>query len=99
MICSNGSRPAKPSPGDAYHEFRAGLLKHIGGKDPAACARSARDIRAILKLHNLLEEDPGGMYEQCEEAAGVEIDEVLRQLQDAPNVRVAPNVDGPNAFG
>jgi hypothetical protein len=56
-------------------------------------------IRAILKLHNPLEEDPGGMYEQCEEAAGAKINEILRKSQDAPDVTVAPNLDGPNAFG
>ena len=50
-------------------------------------------ILAILKLHNPIEEDPGGMYEQCEELAGAEIDEILRQLQDAPDVRLAPNSD------
>ena len=55
-------------------------------------------IGAILKLHNHIEEDPGGMYEQCEQLAGAEIDQILRQMQDAPDVRVAPNFDGPNVL-
>ena len=55
-------------------------------------------IRAILELHNPIEEDPGGMYEQCEELAGAELDKILRQLQEAPDVRVAPNVDNPNVL-
>jgi hypothetical protein len=38
------------------------------------------------------------MYEQCEELAGARIDEILHQLQDAPDVRVAPNFDGPNVL-
>jgi hypothetical protein len=50
-------------------------------------------IRAILKLHNPLEEDPGGMYETCEELAGAEADEIWRQLQEARDVRVLPHVD------
>ncbi len=52
-------------------------------------------IRAILKLHNPIEEDPGGMYEQCEELAGAEIDEILRQLQNYSEVKVLPHVDSP----
>jgi len=117
---------------DAYHQFRAGLLKHIGMEEkillPAAqrlrggqplevAARLRLDhgalaallvppptapvlaaIGAILSLHNPLEEDPGGMYEQCEQVAGAEIDEILHKLQAAPDVRLAPNVDGPKVF-
>jgi len=121
-------------PGDtidaaAYHQFRAGLLKHIAmeekillpaaqrlraGKPLTVAAKLRLDhgalaallvppptapviaaIRAILKLHNPIEEDPGGMYEQCQELAGAEIDEILRQLQEAPDVRLAPNFHGP----
>jgi len=52
-------------------------------------------IRIILKLHNPIEEDPGGMYEACEELAGPEIDEILRELQEAPEVKVLPHVDTP----
>ena len=53
-------------------------------------------LRAILKAHNPIEEDPGGIYDQCEELAGAEADAILRQLQEAPEVRVLPHVD--NAF-
>jgi hypothetical protein len=52
-------------------------------------------IRTILNLHNPIEEDPGGMYETCEELAGPEVDEILRQLQEAPEVKVLPHVDTP----
>jgi hypothetical protein len=50
-------------------------------------------IRAILERHNPLEEDPGGMYETCEELAGAQADEILQQLQQARDVRVLPHVD------
>lgn len=53
-------------------------------------------IRAILKLHNPIEEDTGGMYDQCEELAGAEAGQILRQLQNYPEVKVLPHVD--NAF-
>jgi hypothetical protein len=52
-------------------------------------------IRAILKLHNPIEEDPGGMYEQCEELAGAEADQILCQLQNCSEVKVLPHLDSP----
>jgi len=52
-------------------------------------------IRAILKAHNPIEEDPGGIYDQCEELVGAGADQLLRQLQEAPEVRVLPHVDSP----
>lgn len=60
---------------------------------PTPTPRVIAALRAILKLHNPIEEDPGGMYETCEELAGAEVDEILRQLQKAPDVRVLPHVD------
>jgi hypothetical protein len=52
-------------------------------------------IRTILKAHNPIEEDPGGLYEQCEALAGVEADQILDALRNAPEVRVASHNDGP----
>jgi hypothetical protein len=50
-------------------------------------------IRAILAAHNPLEEDPGGMYEQCENLLGPGAEEILDQLTRAKSVRVLPHVD------
>ena len=36
------------------------------------------------------------MYDQCEELAGADAEQILQQLRDAPEVRVVPNVDGPH---
>lgn len=60
---------------------------------PSPTRRVIAAVRAILKLHNPVEEDPGGIYEQCEELAAVEADEILCQLQEAPEVKVLPHVD------
>jgi hypothetical protein len=49
-----------------------------------------------LKIHNPIEEDPGGVYDECEKLAGAEADQILRQLQNHPEVKVLPHVD--NAF-
>ena len=34
---------------------------------PSPTAKVVAAIQAILKLHNPLEEDPGGMYDQCDD--------------------------------
>lgn len=63
---------------------------------PPPTAPIVAAIRGILRAHNPLEEDPGGMYDACEELAGPEADRVLRELQNYPEVKVLPHVD--NAF-
>src|SRR5262245_52274520 len=55
-------------------------------------------IRTVLAAHNALEEEPGGVYERCEELAGAEADALRAQLQDAPDVPVAPYSDGPQVM-
>ncbi|MGZ8453089.1 MAG: hemerythrin domain-containing protein [Candidatus Binatia bacterium] len=62
---------------------------------PSPTAPVVAAIRAILKAHNPIEEDPGGVYDQCEELAGAEADQILQQLQDFSEVRVLPHVDNP----
>lgn len=52
-------------------------------------------IRAILDRHNALEEEPGGVYEQCEQLAAAEADEILKRLETAPAVKALPHVDNP----
>jgi hypothetical protein len=49
---------------------------------PSPTAPIVAAIRAILKAHNPIEEDPGGIYDQCEELARAETYQILRQLQN-----------------
>jgi hypothetical protein len=49
---------------------------------PTPTPRIIAAIRAILKLHNPIEEDPGGMYEQSEELAGAESDEICAPVAE-----------------
>jgi hemerythrin HHE cation binding domain-containing protein len=55
-------------------------------------------IRTILKAHNALEEGQEGVYEQCEQVAGVEIEDLLHRLQSVPPVSVAAYSDSPTVF-
>jgi hypothetical protein len=50
-------------------------------------------IRYILATHNPLEEGPGGVYDQCQQLAGSDADEILVRLQSAPEVKMAAYVD------
>jgi hypothetical protein len=62
---------------------------------PSPTASVVAAIRAILSAHNSLEEDPGGMYEQCETLAGAETDRILNELKNYREVKVLPHVDNP----
>lgn len=114
---------------DAYAEFRAGLLKHIGmeekvllpaarrarGGEPLPAATRLRldhgalasllvptptaaivaAIRRILTDHNAVEEEPGGVYDTCEQLAGADAEALLARLREFPEVPVHAHVDGP----
>jgi hypothetical protein len=55
-------------------------------------------LRRILTDHNPLEENPGGLYETCDEMLVAEADEILARLRAVPDVRVNPHVDSPLVF-
>jgi hypothetical protein len=55
-------------------------------------------LRALLDVHNALEEGAAGVYAQCEELAQDEVDALLLELQSARPVKLAPYQDGPRAF-
>jgi Hemerythrin HHE cation binding domain len=55
-------------------------------------------IRTVLRAHNPLEEGPQGAYEMCEQVAGDTAEELLRQLHEAPAVKVAPHSDAPHVI-
>lgn len=47
-------------------------------------------LRHVLDIHDLLEEEPGGMYEVCERLTERETNELLAQLESTPEVPVQP---------
>jgi Hemerythrin HHE cation binding domain len=50
-------------------------------------------IRKILTRHNTLEEGPNGVYAECERLVDLDVDVILKRLQAAPPVAVAPYAD------
>jgi len=86
-------RGGQPLPLAAKLRLDHGALVALLVPSPTAAIVAA--IRAILKAHNPIEEDPGGIYDQCEELARAESDQILRQLENYPEVKVLPHVDSP----
>jgi hypothetical protein len=55
-------------------------------------------LRALLGLHNPLEEGPAGLYATCQTLAAAELPALVARLRAAPPVPLAPHFDGPRAF-
>lgn len=56
-------------------------------------------LRVVLDKHNLLEEEPGGLYATCEDLAKDDVDALLAKLRAAPEVPVSPHADGSKVLG
>lgn len=52
-------------------------------------------LRAILAVHDALEEGPDGPYETCDRLLAGESAALIEQLRAFPAVRTAPHNDGP----
>jgi len=90
------ARGGKPLPVAARLRLDHGALAALLVPTPTASIIAA--IRAVLNAHNPLEEDPDGLYEQCEELAGAEAHQILDALRNAPEVRVVRHNDGLNVI-
>lgn len=86
-------RGGEPLPIAAKLRLDHGALTALLVPTPTAAVVAA--IRGILNAHNPIEEDPGGMYDQCEKLVAAEADEILNQLENYPEVKVVPHVDTP----
>lgn len=62
---------------------------------PAPTPAGIRRLRAMLALHDGLEEGPTGAYADCDELLAGESAAVIALLLDYPPVRTAPPNDGP----
>lgn len=52
-----------------------------------------RALRALLVLHNAIEEGPGGVYAQCEAVCAAELPALRERIDAVPPVRTAAYVD------
>ena len=84
-----GEAPAVAKQLRADHSALAALLV------PTPTHDILRAIVGILEEHNPLEEDPGGLYEVCEEITGDGAAAVLARIEAVPEVPTAAHFDGP----
>jgi hypothetical protein len=61
---------------------------------PSPTLELVSEIRSILEPHNRLEEEPGGVYDICDELLAGEAEALLAKARSYPEVRVAPYYDG-----
>ena len=57
-----------------------------------------RAVSAVLKAHNPIEENAGGVYEECEALAGADADELLVQCEQVKPVPASPWSDDAKVF-
>jgi hypothetical protein len=55
-------------------------------------------VRVVLDAHNPLEEIEGGVYEQCENLVGSEVNELMAEIAATPRLPVSSWVDSPKVF-
>jgi hypothetical protein len=61
---------------------------------PPPASALVAELRKILDPHEVLEEEPGGVYAQCEELLGERTAELLARMQAYPPVKAAAHFDG-----
>lgn len=52
-------------------------------------------LRRVLDEHNPLEEEPGGLYDKCDVAAGSDVSSVVARMHAIPPARVSQHLDDP----
>ncbi len=65
---------------------------------PTPSAEIVAEIRKILEPHNLLEEDPGGLYQTCDALLAGRAAEIVARMTAYPPVKVAAYNDGPRVL-
>lgn len=82
-----GEAPAVARRLRADHSAIAALLV------PTPTHAIMRAIEEVLREHNPLEEDPGGLYEECEGLAGDAAADLLARIEAVPQVPTATHFD------
>ena len=65
---------------------------------PTPTRAIVEQLRAVLTPHNVLEEEGGGAYAQCDELAAAEVDALVTRMTAAHEIPLAPHYDGERAF-
>jgi hypothetical protein len=91
LVVAKHLRGGEPLPAAAQLRLDHGALAAILAVPPLP--EFVQELRALLDVHNLLEEGPDGVYAQCERLAGDGVVVLLERIRAVPPVRVAPYSD------
>lgn len=93
FVAAQKARGGKPLPIVATLRLDHGALTALMVPPPSPAIIKA--LRYILEKHDILEEQSGGMYEQCETLTQNEIEEILTKLHNTTAVPVHPHNNSP----
>ena len=96
LPAARSARGGQPLPQAEQLHLDHGALAALLVPTPTTAIVEA--IRAILGAHNRIEEGPGGVYDQCEQLPGIDVDAILARLKAAPPVAMNPHVDNTTAM-
>ena len=60
---------------------------------PTPTPEIVRRLRALLALHDAVEERPRGAYDDCDRLLNAEVEALLNEMRAVPAVRTAPHTD------
>lgn len=62
---------------------------------PTPTPEGVARLRALLTVHDEMEEGPHGVYAECDELLAADAAALVERFRDFPTVRTAPHNDGP----
>jgi hypothetical protein len=89
-------RDGKPLASAAKLRLEHGALVALLVSPPSPTIVNA--IRGILSKHNRAEESQGGLYDLCERLAGEQLEDLMKKLEEVPDVPVHPHKVGQNVL-
>jgi hypothetical protein len=87
------ARAGEPLPEAARLRIDHGAIAALLVPPPSPAL--AAELRIILDPHELIEEEPGGVYDRCEELLAARALELVEKMRTYPPVKVAAYFDGP----
>jgi hypothetical protein len=65
---------------------------------PTPDSQIVAELRSVLEPHNAVEEEPGGLYDTCDDLLAPRVEGLLDLIRAYPAVKMAPHNDGPGVF-
>lgn len=97
FVAAQEANGGEPLPVQAKLRLDHGALTSLMVIPPSV--ELTRVIRHVLDLHDQIEEEPGGMYDACEQLTKHQTDTLLERLAQVKDTPVHPPNPSPKAIG